>query len=149
MIRIKFKKLDNRAVIPKYQTKGSAAFDFHAVLNESVTLAPLETKLIPTGLAYHIQDGYEIQVRPRSGLSLKGYDIANSPGTLDSDYKGEIGIIVRNLSNSPITVEHGMRLAQGKVSKAEQAKIKEVQEFDENEKTSTRGTGGFGSTGLK
>jgi len=148
MIRVKFKKLDPRAVVPKFQTNGAACFDFHVICDEPITIQPLETKLVKTGLCYVIPENSEIEVRPRSGLSLKGYDIANSPGTLDSDYKGEICIIVRNLSNNPNTVEHGMRLAQGKVSKLDKVRIEEVQDFEKEEKISKRGSGGFGSTGV-
>ena len=131
---------------PAYATLGAAGLDVRANLTEAVTLAPLERRLIPTGLKVAIPHGYEIQVRPRSGLAFKhGITVLNSPGTIDSDYRGEIGVLLVNLSNAPFVVEHGERIAQLVVAKHEHAEWEEVNELSET----TRGAGGFGSTGVQ
>jgi dUTP pyrophosphatase len=130
--------------LPKYETAGSAGMDLRAHLNAPVTLAPLERSLIPTGLFIELPLGYEAQIRPRSGLAIKrGLTMLNSPGTIDSDYRGEIKCIVVNLSNEPQTIEPGERIAQMVVARYEQVVWEEVQELGATE----RGTGGFGSTG--
>ncbi len=130
--------------IPFYATSGAAGFDIKA--NENVTWQPFETKLVKTGLAFEIPEGYEIQIRPRSGNSLKTpLRITNAPGTIDSDYRGKVGIIVQNVSNELYSIEKGFRIAQGVLASVVQAEFRLVSEFSETE----RGDGGFGSTGVK
>ena len=132
--------------LPEYKTKLSAGMDIRANINEIVTLKPLERKLIPTGLYIELPEGYEAQMRPRSGLALnEGLGLLNSPGTIDADYRGEIGIIVVNLSNTMVTIKDGDRICQMVINKVEQAQLIEVDTLDETE----RGTGGFGHTGKK
>jgi len=131
---------------PSYATSGAAGLDVRANLSEPVTLNPLERKLIPTGLKVAIPEGYEIQVRPRSGLAFKhGITVLNSPGTIDADYRGEIGVLLVNLSSEAFVIEHGERIAQLVVAKHEQISWEEVNELNET----TRGAGGFGSTGVQ
>lgn len=130
--------------LPKYETDGSAGMDLRANLDESVTLLPLERALIPTGLFIELPGGYEAQVRPRSGLAAKrGLTMLNSPGTIDSDYRGEIKCIVVNLSNETQTIEPGERIAQMIIARYERVSWEEVETLEESE----RGAGGFGSTG--
>jgi dUTP pyrophosphatase len=137
-------KLNERAVLPHYQTAGSAAADLSACLVEPVTLAPGERRIIPTGLAMAIPAGYEAQIRARSGLSAKhGICMANGIGTIDSDYRGEVGVILINLGQDSFTVEPGMRIAQMAVVRCEQATWRETDTLDATE----RGEGGYGSTG--
>ena len=145
MIDVDIKKLDERAVIPEYATAFSAGVDLRAVLDEPVTIKPLERKLIKTGLAIALPEGFEAQVRPRSGLALKkGITVLNTPGTIDADYRGEIGVILINLSSEDFVVNHGERIAQMVITKHERVQFNDVPEL-----TSTaRGTGGFGSTGV-
>lgn len=132
--------------LPEYKTKASAGMDIRANLEEVVTLKPLERKLIPTGLFIELPEGYEAQIRPRSGLALnEGLGILNSPGTLDADYRGELGVIVVNLSNAVITIEDGERICQMIINRVEQAEWIEVDELSDTE----RGKGGFGHTGKK
>ena len=132
--------------LPEYKTKASAGMDIRANLEEIVTLKPLERKLIPTGLFIELPEGYEAQIRPRSGLALnEGLGLLNSPGTLDADYRGELGVIVVNLSNNMITIEDGERICQMVINKVEQAEWIEVNELSDSE----RGDGGFGHTGKK
>lgn len=132
--------------LPEYKTKASAGMDIHANLEEVVTLKPLERKLIPTGLFIELPEGYEAQIRPRSGLALnEGLGLLNSPGTLDADYRGELGVIVVNLSNAVITIEDGERICQMIINRVEQAEWIEVDELSDTE----RGKGGFGHTGKK
>jgi len=132
--------------LPQYETALSAGVDLRAHLGDSITIAPLERKLIKTGLFMAIPEGYEAQVRPRSGLALnKGITVLNAPGTIDADYRGEIGVILVNLSNEAFVVENGERIAQLVVAKCEQAEFTEVDDLDET----NRGAGGFGSTGVK
>ncbi len=131
---------------PNYATEQSAGMDLRANLEESVTLNPLERKLIPTGLYISLPAGFEAQVRPRSGLALKkGITVLNTPGTIDADYRGEICVILVNLSNEPFVVENGERIAQMVVAKHERVEWQEVEALDETE----RGAGGFGHTGTK
>ena len=128
--------------IPQYAREGDAGMDIRAA--ETVVIAPKKTVLIPTGLKVAIPDGYEIQVRPRSGLSLKTpLRVANSPGTIDADYRGEVKVILVNLSNESFTVNPGERIAQMVVARYEKVEWDEVEVLDETE----RGAGGFGSTG--
>ena len=132
--------------LPEYATPQSAGMDLRANLDEPVTLNPLERKLIPTGLCMALPAGYEAQVRPRSGLAIKkGITVLNTPGTVDADYRGEVCVILINLSNEPFVVNDGERIAQMVIAKHEQPEIVEVDVLDETE----RGTGGFGHTGTK
>lgn len=134
----------SRNALPLYQTPLSAGMDVRADLEQSVTLAPLGRAMIPTGLYVELPEGYEMQVRPRSGLAAKhGITVLNSPGTIDADYRGEIRIILVNLSSEAFTVEPGERIAQLVVARHEQVEWEPVEELG----TTERGTGGFGSTG--
>lgn len=138
-------KIINRSkhALPKYQTALSAGIDLYANLDEPVTLKPLERKLIATGLLMELPQGYEAQVRPRSGLAIKnGITVLNTPGTIDADYRGEIGVILVNLSAESFTVNDGDRIAQMVIAKHETAIWDEVDELSETD----RGAGGFGST---
>ena len=130
--------------LPEYSTAQSAGMDLRAFITEPVVLGALNRALIPTGLYIEMPEGYEAQVRPRSGLAIKyGVTVLNSPGTIDADYTGEIGVILINLSNKPYTVEPGERIAQLIFNKCEQAEFVKVEELSETE----RGEGGFGHTG--
>ena len=130
--------------LPQYETIGSAGMDIRAHIEEAITLAPLERVLVKTGLFVEIPLGYEIQVRPRSGLAFKkGITVLNSPGTIDADYRGEIGVILVNLSNTAFTIKNGERIAQMVIAKHNRAEWEEVQSLSDT----SRGTGGFGSTG--
>ena len=131
--------------LPKYATVQSAAVDLLAAVTEGVVLAPGARTLIPTGLAIALPDGYEAQVRPRSGLALKnGITLLNTPGTIDADYRGEIGIILTNLGEEDFTVERGMRIAQMLIAPVTRLTWNAVSSLEESE----RGSGGFGSTGV-
>jgi len=133
-------------ILPKYETELSAGMDVRAFIETPINLKPLERRLIKTGLYVQLEKGYEIQVRPRSGLALKkGITVLNSPGTIDADYRGEIGVILINLSSENFLINSGDRIAQIVISKHEQVEIKEVKIIDQTE----RGIKGFGSTGLK
>ncbi len=135
----------SRHALPAYATELSAGMDLRANLSEPVTLAPLQRCLIPTGLYIALPAGYEAQVRPRSGLALKkGVTVLNSPGTIDADYRGEICVILINLSAEPFVIEDGERIAQMVIARHEQAVWQEVEVLDETE----RGAGGFGHTGV-
>ncbi len=130
--------------LPGYATNGSSGMDIRAHLEEAVSLLPLERTLIPTGLFVEIPEGYEIQVRPRSGLAIKqGITCLNTPGTIDADYRGEIKVILINLSNEPQTIQHGDRIAQMVLQKVEKINWQPVTDINETE----RGAGGFGHTG--
>ena len=132
--------------LPKYQTELSAGMDLSANLTQPVTLKALERKLIPTGLFLELPAGFEAQIRPRSGLAIKnGITVLNSPGTIDADYRVEIGVILVNLSNEEFTVKNGDRIAQMVIAKYETSSFFEVEQLTET----TRGTGGFGSTTVK
>ncbi|MCZ8144512.1 dUTP diphosphatase [Flavobacterium sp.] len=132
--------------LPAYETLASAGMDLRAQLSEPVTLQPLERAIIKTGLFIELPMGYEAQVRPRSGLAAKkGITVLNSPGTIDADYRGEIGVILVNLSQEPFVVENGERIAQLVIAKHERAEWIEVNALSET----SRGAGGFGSTGVK
>lgn len=139
---MKIKRLTETATIPQYQTSGAAGFDFHA--SERVIIMPGETILVPTGLSFEVPTGFELQVRPRSGMSLKTkLRVSNAPGTIDSDYRGEVKIIIDNIGHSPYTVDIGDRIAQGVMSMVSQFDFEEVTELTETQ----RGAGAFGSTG--
>jgi dUTP pyrophosphatase len=136
----------SKNALPVYETKASAGVDVRAKLDEPFTLQPMERALIKTGLFLEIPAGYEAQVRPRSGLALKkGITVLNAPGTIDADYRGEVGVILINLSNQPFVIENGERIAQIVFARFEQAEFELVDELTETE----RGEGGFGSTGVK
>ena len=132
--------------LPKYATLQSAGMDLQAAITADVTLNPGQRALIPTGLAIALPDGYEAQIRPRSGLALKqGLAVLNSPGTIDADYRGEVQIILANLGTEPVTISRGMRIAQMIVAPYSRVLWIETAELN----TTERGTGGFGSTGVK
>lgn len=132
--------------LPAYSTEQSAGMDLRAWLRAPVTLQPLERKLIPTGISIALPQGYECQLRPRSGMALKrGLTLLNTPGTIDADYRGEIGVIVVNLSNEPQTIENGERLCQMVVARHETVDWEAVDTLDSTQ----RGAGGFGHTGTK
>ena len=132
--------------LPAYETIQSAGVDLRANIDAPIVLKPLERALIKTGLFMALEDGYEAQVRPRSGLAYKnGITVLNSPGTIDADYRGEVGVILVNLSNTDFVIEDGERIAQMVIAKYEQANFELVDELS----TTDRGAGGFGSTGKK
>ena len=132
--------------LPRYATVQSAGMDLRANLDEPITLQPMERRLIPTGLYMALPPGYEAQVRPRSGLALKkGITVLNSPGTIDADYRGEIGVLLINLSQEPFVVNDCERIAQMIIARHEQGDFIEVEVLDETE----RGAGGYGHTGVK
>lgn len=130
--------------LPAYQTDGAAGMDIYAALAEDIIIAPGQFAAIPTGLCVALPEGFEIQVRPRSGLAFKhGVTVLNSPGTIDSDYRGEIKVALINHGTEPVTITHGMRIAQMVLASVIQGDWQEVATLDET----SRGTGGFGSTG--
>ena len=132
--------------LPHYETIASAGMDLRAHLENDIVLPPMERVIIPTGLFMELPVGYEAQVRPRSGLAAKhGLTVLNSPGTVDADYRGEIGVILVNLSNTAFTIKNGERIAQMVSAKHDRAEWEEVQSLSDT----SRGTGGFGSTGRK
>ncbi len=132
--------------LPHYETLASAGMDLRAHISETILLKPLERTIVKTGLFIELPLGYEAQVRPRSGLAAKkGITVLNAPGTIDADYRGEIGVILVNLSNENFTIENGERIAQLVIAKHERAKWQEVDTLSET----IRGEGGFGSTGTK
>lgn len=130
--------------LPAYETASSAGMDLRAFIDADIVLKPFERKLIPTGLYIELPDGYEAQIRPRSGLAIKsGITVLNSPGTIDADYRGEIKVILINLSDTDFTIKSGDRICQMVIAKHEKAEFIEVEEISETE----RGAGGFGHTG--
>ncbi len=130
--------------LPAYQTAGAAGLDLHAAVEGEVALEPGERRLIPTGIRLAIPEGYEGQIRPRSGLALQqGVTVLNAPGTIDADYRGEVGVILINLGRERVAITRGMRIAQLVLASAEQAKVREVEAVPGTE----RGAGGFGHTG--
>ena len=134
----------SRHPLPNYSTSLSAGMDIRAHLDASITLKPLERRLIPTGLFMELPEGFEAQIRPRSGLALKkGISVVNTPGTIDADYRGEIGIILINLSNVDFIVNDGERICQMVINKVEKASWNQVDSLEDSE----RGAGGFGHTG--
>jgi len=145
-IIVKVKRLDNNIdlPLPSYQSDGSSGLDLHAAVNKDLTLEPGDIKLIPTGLSISLPEGYEAQIRPRSGLALKhGLGFVNAPGTIDADYRGEIGIIAINWGKKSLTIKRGERIAQMVIHAVSRAIVKEVNELD----TTQRGEGGFGHSG--
>jgi len=148
-VELKVKRLDNfRGDLPQYKTPGSSGMDVRACFEkegDSLTLKPFERGLVPTGLAMKVSEGYEIQARPRSGLALKkGLTLVNTPGTIDSDYRGEIQLILINLGDKPITLKDGERVSQLVVAPVVKANVVLTDNLDETD----RGDGGFGSTGV-
>lgn len=132
--------------LPKYESQQAAGMDIRCSISEPITLQPLQRHLFPTGLYIELPVGYEAQIRPRSGLALKrGITVLNSPGTIDADYRGEIGVILINLSSEPVTIENGERICQMVIAKHEQAQMVEVKVLGNTE----RGNGGFGHSGVK
>jgi len=141
-MKLKIKKLTPDAIIPAYQTELAAGFDLHSV--EDYVLKKGERKLIKTGLAFEIEEGYEVQIRPRSGLAFKhGITVLNTPGTIDADYRGEIMVLLINLGEDDFEIKKGERIAQAVIAPVIQAEFVEVDELSETK----RGKGGFGSTG--
>ncbi len=132
--------------LPAYATAGAAGMDLQAAVEQSLTLAPGARALVPTGLVFAVPEGFEVQVRPRSGLALKqGLTVLNSPGTIDSDYRGEVKVIVANLGDQPVVIERGLRLAQMVLARVERVDWQPVAAVD----ATARGAGGFGSTGTR
>lgn len=143
-IPIRFKRLRPAAVLPRYMTAGAAGMDLVCAADEELVLAPGGRAAVPTGWAIAIAEGYEVQLRPRSGLALKhGIGLPNSPGTIDCDYRGELQVILINMGTEPFTVKPGERIAQMVLAPVTRADVVEVENLDET----VRGTGGFGSTG--
>ena len=141
-------KIVNRGTqqLPAYATPQSAGMDLRANITEPITLQPMERRIIPTGLHIALPEGYEAQVRPRSGLAFKhGITVLNSPGTIDADYRGEIGVLLVNLSTEPFVITEGERIAQMVIARHEQGQFEVVYELDQTE----RGEGGYGHTGVK
>ena len=142
--KFKLKKMNELAILPEYKTSGSSGMDLSSV--EEVTINPFERKLVPTGLAIQLEQGYEAQIRPRSGTSIKhGLTLINCVGTIDSDYTGQIFIPMVNISNEPYTIQVGERVAQMVVAQYTQAEFEVVDELEDTQ----RGDGGFGSTGSR
>lgn len=146
MVEILIKRLEgNDLDLPNYETSKSSGMDLRACIDENVILRPHERKLIKTGMAIALPEGFEAQIRPRSGLALKnGITVLNSPGTIDADYRGEIGVILVNLGSDDFVIERGMRIAQMVISPVVQTNLVEVEELNGTK----RGEGGFGSTGV-
>ncbi len=146
MTKILIKRLSNKVSLPKYETKGSSGMDLAANIENVINLAPNKSIIIPTGLTVAIPKGFEIQIRPRSGLAAKSkISVLNTPGTVDADYRGEIKVILINHGNENFKIENGLRIAQMVLCPIVQAEIQEVNNLDSTE----RGEGGFGSTGTK
>ncbi|MDR1196769.1 MAG: dUTP diphosphatase [Candidatus Nomurabacteria bacterium] len=143
-MKIKIKKVRDGAELPAYQTVGAAGFDFHAAIDTAVTLKPGQHRAFPTGVSVEIPAGYELQIRPRSGLAYKyGVTMLNGVGTIDSDFRGEMNVMLVNFGDQDFVVEPAMRIAQGVVERYEKVEWVETQELSETE----RGAGGLGSTG--
>ena len=146
MTKILIKRLSKEVPLPKYETSGSSGMDLAANINANIDINPGKTAIIPTGLALSIPKGFEVQIRPRSGLAAnQKLSVLNTPGTIDADYRGEIKVILINLGQESFKVEKGLRIAQMVVCPVIQAQLKEVDDLNETE----RGKGGFGSTGTK
>tara|TARA_B100000989_G_scaffold281648_1_gene246065 strand:- start:1405 stop:1842 length:438 start_codon:yes stop_codon:yes gene_type:complete len=144
MVKVQIKKLDPNAKIPEYKTAGASGVDIMALLEKKITLDPGESQIIPTGLSIAIPEDLEVQIRPRSGLAAKSnISVLNTPGTIDSDYRGEIKVILINLGNERFTVKNGDRIAQMILTPIMKFKFEEVNKLDDT----IRGSGGFGSTG--
>lgn len=145
-MEVKIKKISEDVILPEYATNQSAGVDLRAHITEPIVLNPLQRTLIGTGLSIELPVGYEAQIRPRSGLAIKhGITVLNSPGTIDRDFRGEIGVILINLSNEPFTINKGDRICQMVITSYEQVKWSQTQELSSTE----RGQGGFGHSGNK
>lgn len=145
MMEVKVKKLNQKAILPEYQTEHAAAMDIQACIDEPMVVQPLQRFMVPTGLAFEIPAGYEMQIRARSGLSIKhGITMVNGIGTIDADYRGELNVLMINLGQEAFTIEPGMRVAQMLVKKYEKISWQLTDELSETD----RGSGGFGSTGF-
>jgi len=146
MTKIQIKKLSSEVLTPKYETPGSSGMDVAAYIRQDIIVNSGEKTLVPTGFSLSIPQGYEVQIRPRSGLAVKkGITVLNTPGTIDSDYRGEIKVVLINLGKDKFTVKNGERIAQLVVCPIERVSLEEVKELTETD----RGLGGFGSTGAK
>ncbi len=146
MTEVLIKRLSKNIMLPKYETEGSSGLDLAANIDGQIEIPPGKSAIIPTGLAVAIPNNFEIQIRPRSGLAAKNQiSVLNTPGTIDADYRGEIKVILINLSDKIFTVEKGLRIAQMVLCPIVKAKFKEVTELE----ITKRGSGGFGSTGIK
>jgi dUTP pyrophosphatase len=146
MKKIQIKKLSNEVMTPKYETLGSSGMDLAAYIEQDVVINSGDKALVPIGFSLSIPQGYEVQIRPRSGLAAKkGITVLNTPGTIDADYRGEIKVILINLSKDKFTIKNGERIAQMVVCPVEKVSLEEVKELSQT----NRGTGGFGSTGNK
>ena len=146
MVKVLIKKLSPEVKSPSYKTNGASGMDLIAFVKKPIKILPGETNLVSTGISIAIPEGYEIQIRPRSGLAFKnGITVLNSPGTIDSDYRGEVGVIIINHGSEIIFINHGDRIAQMIVSQLIQAELEEIDSLSITE----RGEGGFGSTGVK
>ena len=146
MVKILIKRLSSKVTMPQYKTIGSSGMDIAAFLDNEILIKPSEKKIIPTGIKLKIPKGYEVQIRPRSGLAANNdVTVLNTPGTIDSDYRGEIKVILFNHGKNVFKVENGLRIAQMVLCPVIEAKLSEVEIIDETE----RGEGGFGSTGTK
>jgi len=144
MLKVKIVRLDKQATLPVYATAHAAGMDISACLDAPVTLEPFSTALIPSGFAIELPEGYEAQLRPRSGLALRFMiSLPNSPATIDADYRGEVKVILVNYGKEPFTVSHGDRIAQMVIARVEQVHLEEVAELA----STVRGEGGFGHTG--
>ena len=146
MTEILIKRLSQEVPLPKYETDGSSGLDIAACIDKNIEIKPGKSKIIPTGLAVAIPENFEVQIRPRSGLAAKNQiSVLNTPGTVDSDYRGEIKVILINLGEKSFIVEKGLRIAQMVLCPVVKAKLKEVESLEDTK----RGLGGFGSTGAK
>ena len=146
MTKILIKRLSKEVTLPKYETSGSSGMDLAAYINNNINLESGKSQIIPTGISVAIPEGFEIQIRPRSGLAAKNkISVLNTPGTIDADYRGEIKVILINLSDKTFVIEKGLRIAQMVVCPIIQARLEEVDELNQT----IRGEGGFGSTGTK
>ena len=146
MTKILIKRLSKDVALPKYETEGSSGLDLAAYTDKQIKILPGKSEIIPTGLAVAIPKNFEIQIRPRSGLAVKSQiSVLNTPGTIDADYRGELKVILINLSNKVFVVEKGLRIAQMVLCPVVRATLKEVTELENTE----RGSGGLGSTGIK
>ena len=146
MTKILIKRLSKEVSLPRYETSGSSGMDLAANIDANINIDPGKTAIVPTGLALSIPQGFEVQIRPRSGLAAnQKISVLNTPGTIDADYRGEIKVILINLGQESFKVEKGLRIAQMVVCPVIQAQLKEVDDLNETE----RGKGGFGSTGIK
>ena len=146
MTKILIKRLSKEVALPKYETQGSSGMDLSANVVSSINIEPGKKEIIPTGIAISVPKGFEVQIRPRSGLAAKhNVTVLNTPGTIDADYRGELKVILINLSDKSFVVENGLRIAKMVLCPIVKAKLKEVKSLENTE----RGSGGFGSTGIK